>query len=76
MVGRATFAFDLPEAGAVTVRVFDALGREVARLADAEMMNAGTQHLEWNPAGLPSGVYVYRVRWQDQERTGRVVLTQ
>jgi alpha-amylase len=71
--GRTTVSFDLPEAGPVAVRVFDALGREVAVLSD-EVMPAGTHTLDWDAADLPRGVYTFTVRWNGQQRTGRAVL--
>ena len=56
----ATVGFDVPEAGAVLVAVYDALGREVARLADGHV-EAG-HHQAWFVAdGLPSGTYLVRM---------------
>jgi len=52
--------FDLPEAGPVRLIVYDAMGREVARLVD-EVMEAGYRHVTWSAAGVPSGVYLYRL---------------
>lgn len=55
----ATIPFEVPEAGAVTVAVYDALGREVAVVFDGE---AGPgAHAAQVPAGLPAGVYVVRL---------------
>ncbi|WP_420455152.1 T9SS type A sorting domain-containing protein [Rubrivirga sp.] len=57
---RATVGFELAEAGDVTVAVFDALGREVARLLDGPA-EAGVQEVTFDAAGLPAGVYVVRM---------------
>jgi hypothetical protein len=43
------------------LKVFDALGREVAMLL-AEELAAGTYMQRWNAATLPSGVYFYRLQ--------------
>ena len=44
-----------------SVRVFDALGREVARLHDGPLA-AGPHTLRLDAAALPAGVYVLRLR--------------
>jgi photosystem II stability/assembly factor-like uncharacterized protein len=44
----------------VRLAVYDLLGREVAVLAH-EKKPAGTYEVEWNAAGLASGVYIYRL---------------
>lgn len=56
-----TIAFDLPEAGLVTVKIYDMLGREVATLADGEYLDEGTQELVFDAGGMASGVYFYRL---------------
>ncbi len=44
----------------VTVKVYDALGRAVATLADGQM-NSGSYRLTFNGEGLAGGVYFYRL---------------
>lgn len=57
---RASVAFTVAEPGPVAVRVFDVLGREVARLVDAPT-EAGT-HVAWfDASSLPAGTYVVRL---------------
>ena len=53
--------FSVPASQFVTLKVFDLLGREVASLVN-EVVKAGTYTAEWNPAGVSSGVYFYRVQ--------------
>lgn len=61
--------FDLREAAAVTLRVFDVLGREVHR-ADAGLLAAGTRHgVRVSAETLPSGTYFYRLEARMAERT-------
>lgn len=55
-----TVRFTLAEAGHATVRVFDALGREVARLADG-WHEAGAHVAVLAAERLPSGSYVVRL---------------
>ena len=73
-VGRGgAVAFALPEGGAVTVSVFDLLGREVARLVDGEMP-AGRHQAALDAGALPSGVYVVRLVAGGEVRTQRVTV--
>ena len=65
--------FALPEATDVRLAVYDALGREVARLADGPM-GAGYQHVRFDASGLPSGVYLYRLEAGTFTQTNRMVL--
>ena len=53
--------FRLAEGGAVTVRLFDALGREVLRLLDGAALGAGPHAVDLDGRDLPAGVYVVRV---------------
>ena len=53
----STVVFALPRPMTVTLEVADALGRPVARLLDAAMMDAGRHAVPFDAAGLPSGVY-------------------
>jgi len=53
-------AFDLPEAGAVSLKVFDLMGREVAVLVNGEKP-AGQHTISFDARDLPSGVYICRM---------------
>ena len=57
-------SFTIPEAGHVSLVVFDALGREVATLVDSEL-GAGTHTVSFDGQKLASGVYIYRIRAGD-----------
>jgi hypothetical protein len=53
--------FNVPEVGtqhAVSLRVYDILGREVATLVNEEKP-AGTYEVNFNASGLSSGLYIY-----------------
>ena len=63
----------LPEAGAVTVEVYDTLGRRVAELADGDWA-AGSHRLRWDARGMASGVYVVRAQAGARSATLAVVL--
>ena len=57
----STVRFELAAAASATVRVFDVLGREVARPLDRALRPAGSQSVVVEGTGLPAGVYVVRV---------------
>ena len=50
--------YSINQAGFVTLKVFNVLGKEVAMLVN-EMKEAGYHSSEFNASNLPSGVYLY-----------------
>jgi hypothetical protein len=50
----------MKETGIVTLKVFNLMGQEVAELVNGSM-NAGRHTVSFSAAGLPSGVYVYKM---------------
>ncbi|MEZ4699397.1 MAG: right-handed parallel beta-helix repeat-containing protein [Rhodothermales bacterium] len=57
---RTAIRYALPEAGPVTLRVVDVLGREVLRVIDADQP-AGWHSATLDATQLPSGVYLYEM---------------
>lgn len=57
----ATVRFELASAASVTVRVMDALGREVGRPLDGAPLVAGVHTAALGREGLPAGLYLVRV---------------
>ncbi len=53
-------SFSLPLSSRVRINVYDVLGRSVRQLID-QHMPSGRHSVTWEPADLPSGVYVYRL---------------
>ncbi|MBE0646048.1 MAG: T9SS type A sorting domain-containing protein [Bacteroidetes bacterium] len=66
--------FDLPKATTLTLCVTDVLGREVTLLADRVRMEAGAHSLSFNAAGIPPGVYLYRLKTTNAVLTRRMVV--
>lgn len=52
--------YTLASSGAVSLKVYDASGREVSTLLES-VQPAGRRSVTWNPAGLPSGTYYARL---------------
>lgn len=59
--GSATVAFSLARGSDVSIRVYDALGRELARLASGYHA-PGTHAVSWNAPSLASGVYYVHMK--------------
>jgi hypothetical protein len=52
--------YQLPEAGYVTIKVYDMLGRQAACIADCRKA-AGFHTASFDAGNLPSGVYIYEI---------------
>ncbi|MBU1638256.1 T9SS type A sorting domain-containing protein [bacterium] len=55
-----TIGFDIAEATQVTIRLYDMLGREAARIMNAAYP-VGSHTLAFNAAGLATGNYLLRM---------------
>ncbi len=53
--------FGITEAANIDLRIYDALGREVAVLISNEFMSAGSYNVKFDASNLASGTYVYRM---------------
>jgi hypothetical protein len=65
--------FSLPHRNFVTLKIFDLLGREVATLVSEEL-SAGNYSTRWDAAGMPSGVYFYRLQAGEFVETKKLLL--
>ncbi len=68
-----TISWQMPVNSFVSLKVYDALGKEVAVLVNEEKP-AGTYELEFSANGLPSGVYFYRLQAGDFIETRQMIL--
>jgi hypothetical protein len=65
--------FTLPRPMAVSISLYDALGRQVRALVVEQQMGAGEHVMGWEEKGLVPGVYLVRV-WADGLEGGRKVV--
>jgi hypothetical protein len=63
-----TIAYDLSDRGSVSLKVFDALGREIATLINKEQA-AGRYEVPFNARNITSGVYFYRLQVRQSSGT-------
>ncbi len=66
-------SFSLPTEGMTTLKIYDAIGREVVTLVN-EMKNAGTYTYEFNARNLSSGIYIYSLNSSDFNMTKKMLL--
>jgi hypothetical protein len=65
----------VPEAGYVSVKVFNVLGQQVASLIDGQMDANSAGHLvNWNASNLASGVYIVRAATAGKVSTQKLML--
>jgi photosystem II stability/assembly factor-like uncharacterized protein len=67
-----TIKFSISQAGLVTLKVYDILGRQVATLVNEEKP-AGSYEVEFNPARLSSGIYFYSIRSGNFSETKKMI---
>lgn len=68
-----TIKYSVPTTGAVTLRVYNALGKLVATLIDA-VQTPGTYAVNWDASTLNSGVYYYELKSENFKQTKRMLL--
>jgi len=70
---RTTIRYELPRAARVQLEIFSLDGGWVTTLVQAEQ-GPGSHAVDWQPAGLASGVYLYRLQVDGTAEVGKCVL--
>lgn len=65
--------FSIPEAGLVTLKVYNTLGEEVATVLN-EFKNAGNYEVSFDASKLTSGVYIYKITSGNFTATKKMML--
>ncbi len=60
-----TISYQIPSVSYVTLKIFDALGQEIANLANNELQSSGEHSLEFNAGkyNLSSGIYFFEMNY-------------
>jgi hypothetical protein len=68
-----TLTFELPSAGEVSIIIYDVQGREISKF---EIRNSkpGTNQVNWNAEGLPSGIYLACLKTQAENQVQKLLL--
>jgi len=68
-----TIAFTLPQAGNVTLKVYNSLGQEVATLMDG-FKAAQSYQVNFDASSLTSGIYYYSLQTENMNQTRKMLL--
>jgi hypothetical protein len=68
--------FTLPAAAPVTLAVFDLQGRRVASLLEGEMRPVGVNRIPFQPRGLASGLYLYRLEALGRSASRKLIVVE
>ncbi|MCX6152281.1 MAG: T9SS type A sorting domain-containing protein [Ignavibacteriales bacterium] len=63
-------SWQLPANGNVSLKIYDVFGREISTLIDDEILQrgrVGKYQVEFNSAGLASGIYFYKMEFQSSD---------
>ncbi len=65
--------YSLPEDNFTTLKIYDAIGNEVAILVN-EVKSPGTYQVEFNASALSSGIYFYNIQAGSFNQTNKMIL--
>lgn len=65
--------YSIPKTDYVILKVYNLLGKEIETLV-SEVQSAGEYEIQWNPVGLPSGAYVYRLQVGENADSKKLIL--
>lgn len=68
-----TIGYQIPDAGYVTLKIFDVLGNDISTLAN-EFKPAGKYEVSFDASSLASGVYYYQLRAGNFIKTKKMIL--
>jgi len=68
-----TISYSIPVEGLVTLKVYNTLGEEVAKLVE-ELKQAGNYTVKFNATSLISGTYFYRLQTENYTETKKMIL--
>jgi len=74
--GLVHFQYATKHEGIVSIIIYDELGKEVARVVDAQYHPAGTYEVQYDASGIRSGSYIYRFQLDNNHViSGRLVVS-
>jgi hypothetical protein len=71
--GITNYELRIRNESAVTLGIFDLLGREVATLVNERLL-PGTYRIHWDSGDHPSGIYFYRLRAGDYSEVKKMII--
>jgi len=70
---QTAIVYSLSDESEVSINIFDVRGRLIAELTQGEQM-PGTHSVNWNPDGIDSGMYFYRINAGSSTATGKCLV--
>ncbi|MBD3288918.1 T9SS type A sorting domain-containing protein, partial [candidate division KSB1 bacterium] len=70
---KTTINFGIESASHVILKVYDILGKEIRTLVEKDM-EAGEYYIPFDAAGLPSGIYMYRIQTEEFSEVRKMIL--
>ncbi len=67
-------SYSVPQKSAVTLKVYDALGRLVSTLIDGEVKPTGNYNVSFNASNISSGIYFYQLITNNFVSTKKMIL--
>jgi hypothetical protein len=68
-----TIRYQLPDNGFVSLKIYNAVGNEVAVLVNSDQTK-GPHATQFDATGLPGGMYYYTLRFNDQVKSHKMLL--
>lgn len=68
-----TISFSLPSYSDVSLKIYNILGQEIETLVEGQL-SAGQYEYVWSSSTAASGIYFYRLRYEDQLLTKKMTL--
>ncbi len=65
--------FSVPEVGSYSLKVYNAIGQQVAVLASGQM-NIGNYQISFDASRLASGLYIYQLAGNNVKMTKKIIL--
>jgi hypothetical protein len=65
--------FSIPKSEFVTIKIYDALGREITTLVNDKII-AGVYSVGWDGSAYPSGIYFLKLQTKDFTQTNKMIL--
>lgn len=72
--GITYFEFDIPVESAVTLKIYDVVGNEIATVANGTYGN-GSYKVQWDGCNAPPGIYLSRLTIGSYSETKRLMIT-
>ena len=68
-----TIKFDIPKNGNISLKIYDLLGREINTLLNG-FRTAGKYEVNFNGSNISSGIYFYRIQYEGESLTKKLML--